>query len=79
MSLTTPPARRSSRTDRPFNSNRRHDDFARDAVFAEFRGRDARAIDQGDFEDRRPHEFARPLAAGGRKPALAAAPRLSVT
>ncbi len=28
--------------------------FARDAVFAEFRPRHARAIDQGDFADRKP-------------------------
>ncbi len=28
--------------------------FAREAVFLEFRFRDARAIDQGDFEDCKP-------------------------
>jgi hypothetical protein len=30
--------------------------FAHDAVYAEFRPRDARAIDYDDFEDRQPHE-----------------------
>ncbi len=30
--------------------------FARDAVFAEFRPRDARAIDYDGFVDRHPHE-----------------------
>ena len=53
MFITTPRARAASRR-RPFNPGRRHRaDFARAAVFAEF-GRNAFAIDQADFEDRRP-------------------------
>ncbi len=34
--------------------------FARAAVFAEFRARDARALDQADFVDRAPGELPRP-------------------
>ena len=34
--------------------------FARDAVFAEFGTRDARALDYGGFEDRPPYEPPRP-------------------
>ena len=50
-------SRISSRTnDKPFNPGQRHcATFARAAVFAEF-GRAAFAIDQGDFEDRKPWE-----------------------
>ncbi len=43
----------SSRTGKPFNPGRRHRaDFARAAVFAEFRSRDAKAILDVDFIDR---------------------------
>ncbi len=45
----------------PEMSNRRIDSFARDAVYAEFRPRDARALDYDDFTDREPDE-APPLA-----------------
>ena len=48
----TPIARRLGRT--PSSFERRHRaDFARAAVFAEF-GRNAFAVDQGDFEDKKP-------------------------
>ena len=54
MSITTPRTRTSSPTGNPSSLGRRHRaDFARTAVFAEF-GRHAFAIDQGDFEDRKP-------------------------
>ena len=36
--------------------NTTHAAFARDAVFAEFRPRDAAAFDHGGFVDRKPHE-----------------------
>ena len=52
MPNTTPEARRLGRT--PSSPDRRHRaDFARAAVFAEF-GRNAFAIDQADFEDKKP-------------------------
>ncbi len=60
MALYASPARASSRARNPHN-NRRRADFARGAVFAEFRARDAKAILDIDFIDRAP----------------AAAPRLS--
>ena len=57
MPVYTCPPRRSSRTDKPFNPGQHHrDSFARGAVFVEF-GRDAWALDQGDFEDRKPWEM----------------------
>ncbi len=57
MSITIPLARRSSRADRPFNPGRRHRaGFARAAVFEEF-GRHAWALDQADFQDRKPWEM----------------------
>ena len=37
-------------------ASRRNSAFARAAVFTEFRGRDARAIDQGNFVDRAPDQ-----------------------
>ena len=46
--------------------------FARDAVYAEFRGRDARAIDWDDFEDRKPSDPARPLIKAGHQQPKAA-------
>ena len=39
--------------------SKRRTAFARDVVFAEFRPRDARALDRDDFVDRRPHELPR--------------------
>ena len=39
--------------------NASHASFARAAVFEEFRGRDARAIDHGDFVDRKPKNVAK--------------------
>ncbi len=58
MTFTTSPARCPSRTDRPINPDRhRHDNFARAAVFAEFRARDAKAILDVDFIDRAPDEL----------------------
>ena len=52
MTHTTIPARPASR--RPSSPDRRHRaDFARAAVFAGF-GRNAFAIDQDDFEDKKP-------------------------
>ena len=54
MSITTPTARNSSRTDRPFNpGQRRRGGFARAAVHMAF-GRNAKALDQVNFEDRKP-------------------------
>ena len=38
------------------NSPRKSTSFARAAVFEEFRGRDARALDQADSPDRRPDQ-----------------------
>ena len=55
MSNTTPIARRLGRA--LSSPDRRHRaDFARAAVFAEF-GRNALAIDQGDFEDKKPWQL----------------------
>ena len=60
MSLTTSPARFSSRADRPSKSDRRHRaNFARAAVFAEF-GRAAFSLNQADFVDRLPGDLPRP-------------------
>ncbi len=57
MISTTSSARLSSRASRPSNPNLRHRaDFARAAVFAAF-GRHAFAIDQADFEDRKPWQM----------------------
>ena len=39
---------------RPEQHRRSLDAYARGAVYLEFRSRDARAIDQGDFEDCKP-------------------------
>ncbi len=58
MSITIFPRAHSSRADRPINPDRhRHDNFARAAVFAEFRARDAKAILDVNFIDRRPDEM----------------------
>ncbi len=54
MGTTTTAAPRASASKTP-TPNRR-DVNARDAVFLHFRSRDARAIDQGDFVDRRPND-----------------------
>ncbi len=62
MSITTPPARRSSRTGKPFNPGRRHRaDFARRAIIDAFGWHFARALDQADFIDRLTGQFPRPL------------------
>lgn len=54
MTFYNKASRRSSRTDRPSNPDRRHRaSFARQVVFAEF-GHHARALDQDDFVDRLP-------------------------
>ena len=54
MSLTTHATRRLGRANHPSNPDRRHRaSFARDADFATF-GRHAWALDQADFEDRKP-------------------------
>ncbi len=45
-------------TTRPASS-RPQSDFARSAVFTEFSGRDARALDQADFVDRDPEQLSR--------------------
>ena len=55
MSTTTTTARASAPESPPHPSN-----LGRDAVYAEFRPRDARAIDQGDFVDHPPSPW--PLA-----------------
>ena len=47
-------------------SDKRRTDFAREAVRLEFRPRDARAINHGGFEDRRPDELPRPSPASWR-------------
>ena len=63
MSITIFPRAHSSRADRLFNPGRRHRaDFARQAVFAEFRARDAKAILDIDFIDRAPGAAPRPSA-----------------
>ncbi len=57
MISTTSSARLSSRASRPSNSNLRHRaNFARAAVFVEF-GRHAFALDQVNFEDRKPWQM----------------------
>ncbi len=53
---TTCLLRRSNRPDNPTRTPKRRPALGRDAVFADFRGRDARAIDQGDFVGRRPND-----------------------
>ena len=57
--ITTSPARRLGRADLSFNSDHHHTDFAREAVFAEFRARDAKAILDANFIDRLPGEMPR--------------------
>ena len=66
---TTPATTRASAPDlpRPFNDN--HDDSGRAAVFIDFCPGDAKALDQGDFVDRLPHE--RPRHVGDIAKALA--------
>lgn len=39
-------------------------EFAREAVYSEFRPRDARALDQGDFVDRKPHDASKSIEIG---------------
>ena len=61
---------RASAPDLPCPSNQNHDDFGRDAVYAEFRRRDARAIDHDGFVDRQPGQAPRRIgevAAKGAK------------
>ena len=60
MAIYAPPARRSRRTNPPFNPDRRHRaDFARQATFDAFRWHFARALDQANFIDRAPGEMPR--------------------
>ncbi len=59
MLSTTPPARRPRRARNSHNGQRHRNDFARQAVFAEFGKRHAKAIDQIDFIDRRPDQAPR--------------------
>ena len=60
MLYTTSSVRRTSRAARSFNPDQfRRDSFARQAVIAEF-GRHAWALDQADFEDRKPREMPTP-------------------
>ena len=71
MSLTTPPARGSSRTGKSSNPDRRHRaNFARQATIDAFGWRFARALDQADFLDRRPDQA--PLHVDGRSARRAA-------
>ena len=57
MTITTLPARRLGRSDKPFNPGRRtRANFARQCVLTEFRARDAKALLQADFVDRLPGE-----------------------
>ena len=57
MSITTPNARRLGRTNQPSSPDRRHRaSLARAAVFSEF-GRHGWALDQADFEDRKPWQL----------------------
>ena len=66
MSLITSRSRATSRAFRPSNPDRRvRADFARAAVFAEF-GCHARALDQGDFVDRKPAERCGIIFVGSR-------------
>ncbi len=61
MSITTSPARRIGRADRPYNPGQCHRaSFARQATIDSFGWRFARALDQADFVDRAPGQF--PLA-----------------
>ena len=60
MPLTTPGARHARRSDRPYNPRRVRTSFARQAVFAEFGVRFAKALDEADFIDRPPGQFPRP-------------------
>ena len=59
MLSTTSPARRPRRARNPHNGHRHLNNFARQAVFAEFGKRHAKAIDQIDFIDRRPDQAPR--------------------
>ena len=54
MSIATPSPRRLGRAHSPHNGRHRCGEFARDAVFAEFGARFARALDQANFVDRLP-------------------------
>ncbi len=61
MFYTTSPARRSSRTDRPFNPGRRHRaNFARQATIDAFGWHYARTLDQANFIDRPSGKFPLP-------------------
>ena len=50
------------------STSSRADTFARDAVFEEFRNRDARAIDQAGFVDRLPRQNPPRVHDIGRRP-----------
>ena len=66
MTYITYPARNSSRVDRPFSPGRRRSaDFARAATISEFGYRHGKALDYGDFVDRRPDQT--PLSAPGTR------------
>ncbi len=57
MTNTITPLPNSSRTGKPYNPGQRHRaNFARAAVFTEF-GHHGWALDQADFEDRKPGEL----------------------
>ncbi len=59
---TTSLRRASTRPDRAYQISKHRADFARAAVFEEFRTRNARAIDYGGFRDRQPNEAPRRTA-----------------
>ena len=61
MTFYTTPPRRSSRTDRPFNSGRSHRaSFARQATIDAFGWQHAKILDQSSFVDRSPGQHPLP-------------------
>ncbi len=61
MSIYAPSSRQASRPAPHTSSAARRAAFAKDAVFAEFPARAARALNQADFKDHRPDRGPRPL------------------
>ncbi len=59
---TTSLRRASTQPDRAYQISKHRADFARAAVFEEFRTLNARAIDYGGFRDRQPNEAPRRTA-----------------